>query len=103
MEYVPVRVSPAKVVTCPATDVCFRDPSPLRVFMIYLHQGSIPKLLCCRRYAGDWPRARRFAKLASIGIKSLIRRTLYLELGGRQTMSMVGQSVRANLTVKRKY
>jgi hypothetical protein len=50
--------------------------------------------------AGDRPRARSFAKLGLIGINSLIRRTLYLELGGRQTMSMVGQSVRANLMVK---
>jgi hypothetical protein len=42
----------------------------------------------------------RFAKLAFVAINSQIRSTLYLELEAKAHGELVGQSVRANLTVK---
>jgi hypothetical protein len=47
----------------------------------------------------DRPRARGFTKLVLIGINSLIRSRLCLELEGETLVNMAGQSVRANLTV----
>jgi hypothetical protein len=50
--------------------------------------------------AGGGPKLERFVKRPSVALNSLIRRTRYLEPEAEAHLSVDGQSVRANPTVK---